>query len=293
MAGLGETCSHVASLLWATAAGVERRNSLTVTQKSAYWVMPPAIKTVPYTPLAEISFVGKKRKSTSVTRDTPVNAPTPSKKQALTPSDTEKAELFSSLAKCEGVKPAVLAIVPPYSEAYIPASLDQDLPMVLSDLHKKEYLSLGYSSLLQVASETELHLTVDQAKTVEAKTRDQAKSRIWFRMRAGRITASKFKSACCTDPANPSKSLIMSVCYPEVFRFSNEATRWGCQHEQLALEIYSHRSQHQNVKVSQCGLFISNDYPFLGASPDGTVECSCCGKGVCEVKVRICRHISI
>ena len=60
IAGLGETCTHVASLLWATAAGVERRESLTVTQKSAYWVITPAIKTVPYAPLSEISFLGKK-----------------------------------------------------------------------------------------------------------------------------------------------------------------------------------------------------------------------------------------
>ena len=39
MAGLGETSSHVASLRWAIAAGIEWRQSLTVTQKSAYWVM--------------------------------------------------------------------------------------------------------------------------------------------------------------------------------------------------------------------------------------------------------------
>lgn len=156
--------------------------------------------------------------------------------QACTPTDTEKAELYDSLAKCEGAKPAVLAIVSPYSEAYIPASLHQDLPMVLSDLHK-EYLSLGYSSLLQIGSETKLQLTVDQAKTVEVKTRDQTKSGMWFRMRAERITASNFKNACCTDLANPSKSLILSVCYPGVFRFSNKATKWGCQHELLALEI--------------------------------------------------------
>ena len=164
-------------------------------------------------------------------RDAPVDAP---KKQPynLIPSDTEIAELFDSLTKCEGTNPAVLALMPPYSEAYIPASLDQDLSMVLSDLlHKKEYLDLGYSSLLQVASEISMHVTCDQAKTVEIKTRDQAKSRLCFRMRAGRITASKFKSACCTDLANPSKSFIMSVCYPELVQFSNEATRWGCQHE--------------------------------------------------------------
>ena len=137
---------------------------------------------------------------------------------------------------------------------YIPASLDQDLPMVLPDLFKKEYLSLGYSRLLRIARETKLQLTVEQAKTVETKTRDQLKSRIWFRMQArritaSRITASKFQNACCTDPANPSNSLIMSVCYPELYRFSSEATKWRCQHEHLTLEIYSHRSQHENVKM--------------------------------------------
>ena len=47
-AGIGETCSHVASLLWVISVGVENRNSLTVTQKSTYWVIPPAIRSVPY-----------------------------------------------------------------------------------------------------------------------------------------------------------------------------------------------------------------------------------------------------
>ena len=55
MAGLGETYSHVASLLWATAAGVEKRDCLTLTQKSAYWVMPPAIKSVPYVQVGDIN----------------------------------------------------------------------------------------------------------------------------------------------------------------------------------------------------------------------------------------------
>ena len=37
------------------------QDSLIVTQKNAYWVMPLAIKSVPYTP--DIKFIGKKRKS--------------------------------------------------------------------------------------------------------------------------------------------------------------------------------------------------------------------------------------
>ena len=38
MAGLGESCTHVASLLWAIESGVRIRDSMIVTEKKAYWV---------------------------------------------------------------------------------------------------------------------------------------------------------------------------------------------------------------------------------------------------------------
>ena len=38
VAGLGETCSHVASLLFAIESGACIRASMTITQKKAYWV---------------------------------------------------------------------------------------------------------------------------------------------------------------------------------------------------------------------------------------------------------------
>lgn len=46
MAGLGESCSHVALLLWAVEAGAKKRDSLTVTDEKAYWVLPSAVKKV-------------------------------------------------------------------------------------------------------------------------------------------------------------------------------------------------------------------------------------------------------
>ena len=65
-AGLGETCSHVASLLWVLVVGIEKTESLTVTQKAVYWVMPPAVWSVPYLPIKDIEFIGKKRKACDV-----------------------------------------------------------------------------------------------------------------------------------------------------------------------------------------------------------------------------------
>ena len=48
MVGLGKSCSHIASLLWAIEAECKCTDSLTVTDKKAYWVLPASVKTVPY-----------------------------------------------------------------------------------------------------------------------------------------------------------------------------------------------------------------------------------------------------
>jgi len=55
MAGIGESCSQVASLLWAIESGVRIRDSLTPTDKKTYWVIPQVVKQVPFSPV-KISF---------------------------------------------------------------------------------------------------------------------------------------------------------------------------------------------------------------------------------------------
>ena len=59
VAGVGQSCSHVTSLLWimTTEAGVCLR--ITVTQKKAYWVMPSGVKDVPYSPIKTFHFMVK------------------------------------------------------------------------------------------------------------------------------------------------------------------------------------------------------------------------------------------
>ena len=148
MAGLGETCSHVASLLRVIGVGVGKRESLTVTQKSAYWVLLQAVKSVPYAPIKDIGFIGKKRKvilrvsdhdraSTSANKE---GSPSPLKKNACPPTEQEQSQFFDSLSSCTGAKPAVLALVSPHCDNYVPASLAPELPVVLSDLYQTEYL---------------------------------------------------------------------------------------------------------------------------------------------------------
>ena len=41
---------------------------------------------------------------------------------------------------------------------------------------------------------------------------------------------------------------------------------------------------HDTTFDSKSGLVVSTERPFLGASPDGIIQCSCCGKGLLEIK---------
>ena len=79
----------------------------------------------------------------------------------------------------------------------------------------------------------------------------------------------------------------MSICHHELRRFQTAATRWGCEHEHVARDKYTSVSSasHDNFRVEECGFFLSTEYPFIGASPDGLVTCACCSDGICEIKV--------
>lgn len=156
-------------------------------------------------------------------------------------------------------------------------------------MYSTNNLQLGYYELLLLADSTSVTVTATQVSAVEKATKDQASCRLWHRMRIGRITASVFKHVCHTDLASPSLSLIMSVCHPETIRSRTKATEWGCQHEKIAIKKYQEccRDVHIHHDVCVSGFFINEINPFLGASPDALVECDCCGKGICEVKVCI------
>ena len=65
--------------------------------------------------------------------------------------------------------------------------------------------------------------------------------------------------------------------------------RWGCEHEESAIQAYTNLSKHhEGLTVSSAGFFINPEWPYLGASPDGIVNCDCCGRGTVEVKCPLC-----
>ena len=135
-----------------------------------------------------------------------------------------------------------------------------------------------------------MDVTQNMAVTVEKASREQYKTRMWFNYRAGRITASKMKAVCHTNPANPAQGLIKQVCYPQMYNFTSKQTSWECTHEKAARDRYKKRMKetHTTFSITDSGFVINPEWTFIGATPDGMVSCDCCGKGVMEIKCPYC-----
>ena len=297
MAGLGETCSHIAAVLfYLEAAARIQGTSTTCTQEACQWVIPSYLKSVEYVPIKEIDFTsakGRKRKLDEVI-DCDVD-PTDVIKVSMVrgklPTESEMDLLFENLS-CSGTKPAILSLIPKFADSYMPKSSHAGFPQPLKSLKQSSYLDLDYHELLKVCESASVEVTEEMAKLVEKATRSQSQSKLWFKYRAGRITASRMRAVCHTDAGNPAQSLIKTICYPEAFTFSTKATRWGCKHEKVAQEIYynTSKSKHNNLCLTESGLVISSQWPFIGASPDGVINCTCCGQGVLEIKCPYCHR---
>lgn len=82
-----------------------------------------------------------------------------------------------------------------------------------------------------------------------------------------RLTASNFGKIIKRKPFTPCHNIVKS-CLGKSFFFS-ESCEYGIAKENVAIQLFE---QAANVKVEKCGLFISEEYGFLGASPDGNLN---------------------
>ncbi len=158
------------------------------------------------------------------------------RKSVAPPSHEELSTFYEALSKTG--KPAVLSLHPDYSDSYV---LDHSkLSTPLSSLLNEECSELPYDELLVKCEEVfeKIQLSTSQANNIEIATRAQSQSKIWFVHRTGRVTASRFKGAACTDLSQPSQSLLKAICYPDRYKFTTLATKWGCEHEKTARNAY-------------------------------------------------------
>ncbi len=295
MAGLAEACTHIAALMFAVEAAVRLRESKTPTQELAYWIAPSQGK-VEYCEIADIDFSSaslKKKKLDQALCGELVKKQSAIPKQITSPSEEEITTFYSKLSQT-GHKPGILALISPHCEQYKPAIVSSKYPKILSELRDEKYTAYEIEQLLSECTKLASNLKIDpvEIRNVEEATKAQSLSKMWNRFREGRITASRMKAACRTNPESPAKSLIQQICYPELTKFSTSATRWGCDHEKNARDIYFQemKKYHENFSIVESGLWINSDYPYIAASPDGLCYCQCCGYGCIEVKCPYCHR---
>ena len=284
MAGLAETCSHVGAILHWVETAVRVRDDTPCTSKENKWLMPTPTQSIPYLQLREIDFSAPKRQKVQS-----ASAPSASVLTVTPPSQTEQENFFCEIAKEQSKKPLILSIIKPYSDIFVQSS--DHLPKLLHGLFKPEYLDKNYTELLTLAENyLQEKVTPAMVDHLDHVTHGQSKSKHWFHYRAGRVTASRFKQVIHTDPHQPSLSLLNSICYPDIYRFRTQATSWGCEHEKDGLLAYKTQmmTSHEDFTISNCGFFVSVEHPFLGASPDALIQCSCCGQGIVEIKCPLC-----
>ncbi|XP_049267370.1 uncharacterized protein LOC125756543 [Rhipicephalus sanguineus] len=292
MAGAGEACSHIGAVLFAVETSVRLRETRTCTGRKNAWLPANRPGTQPKR-LKEIDFSSsKKRKKQMDTvhlqpraESTSTCSPQALPAVPLPPSDEEIKAFHSRLADA-GVMPAIFRVHPNYSSMFAPPRVLE--PQLLRNLLLAEAQSEDLDTLIHRGEAFLKQLVISEGMVnhVESITREQSSCPKWFTYRAGRITASVAKSVCSTSLDKPSVSLLKKICYPEQQKFTTAATSWGLEHECDAIKSYvaemkQHHSDFQHFKP---GVYLSVQHPYLAATPDASVSCTCCGKGIVEVK---------
>ena len=119
-------------------------------------------------------------------------------------------------------------------------------------------------------------------------------------MREGQITSSIMKECMVKVSDNGvissrnSSFLGKVLCYRE--HIETKDMKWGNSMENRAIAEYKNFQSrcHDSFKVEKCGLFISQETPFIAGAPYATVSCKCCLNGVLEANnIFPARYLSI
>ncbi|XP_068691131.1 uncharacterized protein [Montipora foliosa] len=261
-AGLAESCSLIASVLFYLEAWTKVNGRLACTQMKCSWILPSFASKVEYSRVRDINF--KSAKKLKVDLDETIeslseelelsgiskrqNESAVPKPEVPPPSQAEVEEFYSKLSKCNS-KPVVLSLVPPYAQSYVLPSRNISTVM---DMFKKKNFELSYNELLKLCQSTSIEIRKEKIDQVQKDTISQSSGANFFKHRAGRIGASQSKAAAHSDPALPSQSLIQRICYPELHKVNTKAVCHGCKHEASAISAFEESMKKTHTKPGSC-----------------------------------------
>ena len=148
--------------------------------------MPKSMKAVPFLKLSEIDFSASKRQKLSSTTN---ENPTSNFSCKIIPTSEDQIQRFFHELSKDKCKSIVLSVTEPFSKEFV-CSMDH-LPRVLQGIYRPTYLEKDFPELLSIAeSFLSDRVTPQMVINLIQLTQGQSKSRMWYRYKAGRVTAS-------------------------------------------------------------------------------------------------------
>jgi len=217
MAGLGETCSHVAALLFKLETAVRLGYTTTAcTDVLCTWNRSFIPNIEPAT-VSKIQFYTEKAKQQYLARHDSVLVPV--SQQSATSEQgqlTDVQEQFLSTLATLPHQAVVLSTCVNYNSRFVDAASVSvlKLPVPLTELYKPDSCDLNAADFAALVSRTAaaLSVTIEQSDYVESVTTGQSSSLLWYQQRAGRITASVADSVLHSNIDNFAPPLIKKIC---------------------------------------------------------------------------------
>ncbi|KAK6171766.1 hypothetical protein SNE40_018199 [Patella caerulea] len=300
-AGLGQTCNHVAGLLFK----VEHANKFgytSCTSQKCTWNVPKKSSVLEPKLISEMTI--KKSRHGTTGNKRPLVTPL---KKSFQPVEVHNeldtlsealfdvlptACLFKGLPSLREQAITVHPIVNPTVHPTVPIfDVNCYTQQYLTDKFKEncntDFYSF-FSTFFKPTSEIIFH--------INEATLGQSTNSSWYSLREGRITASNFyavhtrvqtlKKKHDNSGDEDIRPLLKKIMGYTKLNPNLKPLKYGREMEPHAkLEYKSmYSDSHKNASYAECGLFLDICRPYLSASPDLLVECDCCGKGLLEVK---------
>ena len=291
--GLSQTCNHVAAALYRIECAV--RNGLTnpsCTSKPNKWLpgsqqlmeVPGKIKDMTFD-RDDFAARGKKKRPFTVKSKVSFN---PLKLNEKTP-----LKLSDVAAALETIAPNSIihtATAKPEVDFFIESSAPKNDDCVIC----VEDVMIMSSNVEDFYANLFLHINSESIVKIENLTRGQSENEKWFQFRKGVITASKgntikTKMLKVKNPCGGYVDMhsINEIVSGRTYVNPNKGPlKYGRDMETDARNAFEFeiRKFHKNVVISQCGLYLLKEKPYIGGSPDGIMKCDCCGFWCIEIK---------
>ena len=126
-------------------------------------------------------------------------------------------------------------------------------------------LTFNYHKNLPIGTSLKRKYLQEQVQVLKNIFQPEQKSKEWYEMRGGMLTASDWGTVLGENHYSNSNEVLKKKCGDDNF-ITNAAMQWGNKYEAVAVLIYEYRNK---VTILEFGCLQHPFIPFLGASPDG------------------------